>query len=179
MQQEAAGFELLVTADKNLQYQQNLTSRKISIVVLGNAQCPVLRRYVDRVVDAVNEAPPGSYAEVDIPFMQMSGDLMPVFRSVDPQHPTTKAFIRTMKSTVASNGNYIVAGGACSRPDSPSSSPESMNVLRDFYVPSRETSTTSQSQSRRRIRWYSARFSCRQSPLVRLRSDQSRVTNNP
>ena len=35
---EAAGFELFVTADKNIRYQQNLTSRKISIVVLGNAR---------------------------------------------------------------------------------------------------------------------------------------------
>jgi hypothetical protein len=43
---EAAGFELLVTADKNIRYRQNLTSRKISIVALGNAQWPVLRRYV-------------------------------------------------------------------------------------------------------------------------------------
>jgi len=65
---EAAGFELLLTADKNLRYQQNLTGRKIAIVVLGNAQWPVLRRHVERVVAAVNAATPGSYAEVDIPF---------------------------------------------------------------------------------------------------------------
>jgi hypothetical protein len=65
---EEAGFELLVTADKNMRYQQNLTSRKISIVALGNAQWPVLRRYVERVVLAVNAATPGSVAEVEIPF---------------------------------------------------------------------------------------------------------------
>jgi len=65
---EAAGFELFVTADKNIRYQQNLTSRKISIVVLGNAQWPVLRRYVERVVTAVSAATPGTYTEVDIPF---------------------------------------------------------------------------------------------------------------
>ena len=65
---EAAGFELLVTADKNLRYQQNLTGRKISIVVLGNAQWPVLRRYVERVVAAVDAATPGSYTEVEVPF---------------------------------------------------------------------------------------------------------------
>ena len=65
---EAAGFDLLVTADKNLHYQQNLTGRKISIVVLGDAQWPVLRRYVDRVVAAVNATTPGSVAEVEIPF---------------------------------------------------------------------------------------------------------------
>ncbi len=65
---ETAGFELFVTADKNIRYQQNLTSRRISIVALGNAQWPVLRRYVERVVAAVNAATPGSYAEVDVPF---------------------------------------------------------------------------------------------------------------
>jgi hypothetical protein len=65
---EEAGFELLVTADKNMRYQQNLTGRKISVVALGNAQWPVLRRYVERVVHAVNAATPGSVAEVEIPF---------------------------------------------------------------------------------------------------------------
>src|ERR1039458_7524005 len=65
---EAAGFDLFVTADKNMRYRQNLTGRKISIVALGNAQWPVLRRYVERVVHAVNAATPGSVAEVEIPF---------------------------------------------------------------------------------------------------------------
>lgn len=35
---EAAGFEVLVTTDKNLPHQQNLARRKLAIVVLGNAQ---------------------------------------------------------------------------------------------------------------------------------------------
>src|SRR5579863_5700819 len=64
---EAANFELFVTADKNIRYQQNLTGRKIAIVALGNAQWPVLRRYVDRVIAALNAATPGSYSEVEIP----------------------------------------------------------------------------------------------------------------
>ena len=65
---EAAGFEVLLTTDKNIRYQQNLTGRKIAFVVLGNQQWPILRRYVERVVAAVNAATPGSYTEVDIPF---------------------------------------------------------------------------------------------------------------
>ncbi|MGD0046354.1 MAG: hypothetical protein ABSE42_05000 [Bryobacteraceae bacterium] len=65
---EAAGFELLLTTDKNIRYQQNLTGRKIAFVVLGNQQWPTLHRYVARVVAAVNAATPGSYAEVEIPF---------------------------------------------------------------------------------------------------------------
>ena len=64
---EAEGFEILLTTDKNMRYQQNLTGRKIAFVVLGNQQWPTLRRYVDRVVDAVTAATPGSYVEVEIP----------------------------------------------------------------------------------------------------------------
>ncbi len=65
---ETEGFEILLTTDKNMRYQQNLTGRKIAFVVLGNQQWPVLRRYVDRVVAALNAATPGSYCEVEIPY---------------------------------------------------------------------------------------------------------------
>ncbi len=65
---ETAGFDVLLTTDKNLRYQQNLTRRTIAFVVLGNQQWPVLRRYVERVVAAVNAATPGSFTEVEIPF---------------------------------------------------------------------------------------------------------------
>ena len=65
---EAAGFEVLLTTDKNMRYQQNLNGRKIAFVVVGNQQWPTLRNYVERVVVAVNAATPGSYVEVEIPF---------------------------------------------------------------------------------------------------------------
>jgi hypothetical protein len=65
---EVEGFDVLLTTDKNIRYQQNLKNRKIAFVVLGNQQWPILRRYVERVVTAVNAATPGSYAEVDVPF---------------------------------------------------------------------------------------------------------------
>lgn len=64
---EGAGFDVLLTTDKNLRYQQNLVGRKIAIVVLGHQQWPQLRLHVQRVVDAVNVAVPGSYIEIDIP----------------------------------------------------------------------------------------------------------------
>jgi hypothetical protein len=65
---EEAGFDVLLTTDKNIQHQQNLRGRRIAIVVLGNPQRPAVHRYIDRVVAAVNAATPGSYAVVDIPF---------------------------------------------------------------------------------------------------------------
>jgi hypothetical protein len=65
---EEAGFDVLLTTDKNIQYQQNLTGRRIAIVVLGNPQRPAVHRCIGRVFAAVNSATPGSYTVVDIPF---------------------------------------------------------------------------------------------------------------
>lgn len=64
---EENGFEILVTTDKQFRYQQNLAGRQIAIVVLSNSNWPVMRRYVDRVVNAVNSAGSGDYIEVEIP----------------------------------------------------------------------------------------------------------------
>jgi hypothetical protein len=64
---EEAGFDILLTTDKNMRYQQNLAGRKIAVVVLGQQQWPRLRPHIQRVIKAVNAATPGSFAEVEIP----------------------------------------------------------------------------------------------------------------
>jgi predicted nuclease of predicted toxin-antitoxin system len=64
---EAAGFEVLVTTDKNLSYQQNLAGRKIAVVVLGKGRWSVVKPHVAQIVATVNAATPGSLAEVEIP----------------------------------------------------------------------------------------------------------------
>ena len=64
---EEARFDLLLTTDKNMRYQQNLAGRKIAIVVLGLQQWPQLRAHIQRVIEAVNAAEPGSYLEVHVP----------------------------------------------------------------------------------------------------------------
>ncbi len=65
---EEAGFDVFVSTDKNIEYQQNLKGRRIAIVVLGNSQRPAVHRHIDRVIAAVNAATPGSYSLVEIPF---------------------------------------------------------------------------------------------------------------
>ena len=65
---ESAGFDLLLTGDKRMRYQQNFSHRRISLIVLGNISWPVMRRYIEGILDAVNACAPGSFAEVDIPF---------------------------------------------------------------------------------------------------------------
>ena len=64
---EQAEFDVLLTTDKNLRYQQNLDGRRIAIVVLGKGRWRLIRAVIESVVDAVNAAQPGSYTEVDIP----------------------------------------------------------------------------------------------------------------
>ena len=65
---EDTGFELILTTDKNVRYQQNLAARKISIVVLGNSPWWLVRQHLDGIVAAVNAATSGSFTEVEIPF---------------------------------------------------------------------------------------------------------------
>ncbi len=65
---EQAGFEVFITADKNIRYQQNLTGRGIAIIELGTPRWPVVQRYVEKIAAAITSATPGSYTVVEIPF---------------------------------------------------------------------------------------------------------------
>ena len=64
---EQALFEVLVSTDLNLKYQQNLKSRRIALVVLSTPSWPRIERAAAAVVRAIDKATPGSYVEVEIP----------------------------------------------------------------------------------------------------------------
>jgi hypothetical protein len=64
---EREGFEVFVTTDSRLRYQQNLSGRNIAIVCLLSASWPRIRRVADSIVDAIAACSPGSYVEVNIP----------------------------------------------------------------------------------------------------------------
>lgn len=64
---EEAGFEVLLTTDKNLRFQQNLQGRTLAIVVLSNSRWRLVRSALEPIAAAVNAAKPGSYTLVDIP----------------------------------------------------------------------------------------------------------------
>jgi len=61
---ESDGFDLILTADTNLRYQQNLVGRRIALVVLSTNAWPVIRDNPDPVVRAIDAATSGSYQEV-------------------------------------------------------------------------------------------------------------------
>ena len=60
----------MVTTDKNIRYQQTLEARKIALVVLSHSQWPMVKKVAENIAVAVNEARPGSYTEVDVPFKE-------------------------------------------------------------------------------------------------------------
>lgn len=64
---EGQAFEVLVTTDTKLKYQQNLTSRRLAIVVLGTTSWPRIQAAAAVVVEAINTAEAGMYAEVVVP----------------------------------------------------------------------------------------------------------------
>jgi hypothetical protein len=64
---EEAGFDVLLTTDKNMRYQQNLEGRRIAVIVLGNGLWPIVKPRLQQVIAAVDSAIPGSFVVVDIP----------------------------------------------------------------------------------------------------------------
>jgi hypothetical protein len=64
---EHAGFEVLLTADNGIVYQQNLKGRKIALVVLSRNRWRSVQRVTRKIVAAVDAAEPGSYAFIEVP----------------------------------------------------------------------------------------------------------------
>ena len=61
---EVAGFDVFVTGDQNLSYQQNLANRKIAIVELNDNKWPLVRPHVTQIANAVDSCVPGSYITI-------------------------------------------------------------------------------------------------------------------
>ena len=61
---EANGFQVFVTTDSNLKYQQNLASRTIAVVVLSTTSWPRIQASVEAVAAAVTNASASTYTEV-------------------------------------------------------------------------------------------------------------------
>ena len=63
---ELSGYEVLLTTDQDLRYQQNLTLRTISIVVLLTTDWRIIQTRTEDVQGALKEIIPG--ALIEIPF---------------------------------------------------------------------------------------------------------------
>ena len=64
---EEAGFEVLITTDQDIQYQQNMSNRRMAVVVLMNTAWPFIARRTEGVRIALEGIQPGEVREVPIP----------------------------------------------------------------------------------------------------------------
>jgi hypothetical protein len=58
---EQAGFDVFVTTDQNLKYQQQLTGRRMAILVLGSTSWPRIQRHSAAIWHVIEQLTPGSY----------------------------------------------------------------------------------------------------------------------
>jgi hypothetical protein len=62
---EAEGFNLLITTDQNLRYQQNLRGRTLAVLVLPTTSWPKIQKHTGKISAAVNSLTPGEYRGLD------------------------------------------------------------------------------------------------------------------
>ena len=55
-----SAFDLLVTTDQNLPYQQNLSGRKLAILILPTTSWPEIARHLGEVIGSISEMRAGT-----------------------------------------------------------------------------------------------------------------------
>jgi hypothetical protein len=63
---EHAGFDLVLTCDQNVSYQQNLATRKVALLILSSNHWPTLRPFGARIATAVDFVQTGQIVRVDV-----------------------------------------------------------------------------------------------------------------
>jgi hypothetical protein len=70
---EDAAYDVLITSDQNIRYQQNLTGRKLALVILGSNIWPIVRNHGGAIASAVEAISMGSYQFIEIPLPAKPG----------------------------------------------------------------------------------------------------------
>ena len=60
------GYEILITTDQNMRYQQNLTGRRLAVVVLLSTAWPNIQLRIEEIRTVLDETHPGEFREVPI-----------------------------------------------------------------------------------------------------------------
>jgi hypothetical protein len=61
-----AGFDVLVTGDKTLRFEQNLSDLRLALVCLSSPAWRIIKPHVAKIAAAVDVAAPGSFTRVDV-----------------------------------------------------------------------------------------------------------------
>ena len=60
-------FDLLITIDQKLCYQQNLAGKKLRILVLMTTSWPRIQKSIPQILGAINRLSPGEFLEITPP----------------------------------------------------------------------------------------------------------------
>ena len=63
---EQAGFDVLLTCDQNVRYQQNLAGRRLAVVILSTNHWPSLRPVAERIATSIDFVQVGLVVKIDI-----------------------------------------------------------------------------------------------------------------
>jgi hypothetical protein len=64
---EEAGFDVLVTADQGIRFQQNLSGRRMAIMALATNHWNTIRDNIDRVMVALEGLDRGAFVRIPFP----------------------------------------------------------------------------------------------------------------
>lgn len=70
---EAAGFDVIITSDQNIRYQQNLRGRNLALIVLGSNIWPIVRSHMPEITARTDAATPGSFTFIEMPLLPKRG----------------------------------------------------------------------------------------------------------
>jgi len=62
---EENGFDVFLTGDQSLTWEQNLTACRLAIVVLSSIEFPILKNHLPLIIAAIDKAVPGSFQSVE------------------------------------------------------------------------------------------------------------------
>ena len=65
-QAESDGYQLLITADRKMPFQQNFVHRNINVLILTTNAWPVLRQHIADINQAVNSTGANQVRELDV-----------------------------------------------------------------------------------------------------------------
>jgi len=58
-------FEVFLTGDQTLRYEQNLSRRRLAIIVLSSVEWRILKDHLPQIISAIDNAVPGSFQALD------------------------------------------------------------------------------------------------------------------
>jgi len=62
---EERGFDVLLTGDQTLCYEQNLSGRRLAVIAISSVEWRIVKNHLAPIISAIDKATPGSFQAVD------------------------------------------------------------------------------------------------------------------